>query len=133
MRDFPRPPSERSLPRKATNRDLRSASTNNLTAASTAALSVQVPLRCMASRMKAIIDFNADAHGRLIRQNHSSNHHFFSSATHLEIAVASFRGAIRTDSASSKFLNPDIVSVFPFISARYPSRATVFASIGPNC
>ena len=59
--------------------------------------------------------------------------YFAGSATHREIAVTTFRGAKRTDSATSQFLNPEIASVFPAINAAYPSAATVFASIGDIC
>lgn len=40
------------------------------------------------------------------------------SATQREIAVANFRGAILTVSASSQFLKPEIASVLPFIRAQ---------------
>jgi hypothetical protein len=56
--------------------------------------------------------------------------HFTASNTFLDIAVTSFRGPKRVDSASSQFLSPEITSVLPAINPRYPSRATVLAVIG---
>jgi hypothetical protein len=62
-------------------------------------------------------------------KRHSSYSTF--SATHLEIAVTHFLGANRTDSATSQFCTPEITNVFPDISPRYPSFATVSAFIAP--
>src|SRR5213596_247974 len=39
-----------------------------------------------------------------------------------EIAVTSLRGVRRIDSASNRFRNPEITSVLPAISPRWPSR-----------
>src|SRR5579864_9510019 len=47
-----------------------------------------------------------------------------------ETAVTTLLGLIRSDSASSQFLNPEITSGLPFIKPRYPSTATAFAVIG---
>jgi hypothetical protein len=52
------------------------------------------------------------------------------SATHREIAVTIFRGANRTDSATSQFCIPDMTTVRPAINPRYPSRATTSTFIG---
>jgi hypothetical protein len=52
------------------------------------------------------------------RRRDQAAFYFTGSATHREIAVTHFRGAKRTDSATSQFLNPEIASRLPAISAR---------------
>ena len=47
------------------------------------------------------------------------------SATHRETAVTHFLGANLTNSTTSQFCRPEITTVFPAISPRYPSLATV--------
>ena len=47
----------------------------------------------------------------LVKPPNGAARYFAGSATQREIAVTIFRGAKRTDSATSQFLNPEIASV----------------------
>lgn len=53
------------------------------------------------------------------------------SATHRETAVTHFLGSNLTNSATSQFCRPEITTVFPAISPRYSSLATVSTFIAP--